>query len=73
MNQGDLQQIRTLLREELLPIKKDVKGIKQDTTDIKLKINEFAKTTLDMFGDLLDWTSDIHKRVKHLENIIKTS
>ena len=81
----DVSTLKTdvsILKGDVSVLKKDVKDIKQDTLDIKLKINEFAKSTLDMFGDLLDWTNDIHRdivkeklpeRVKKLEQIIKTS
>lgn len=75
MNKNDLQQIRTILKDELDPVKRDIASVKTDVSSIKETV-EFTKKAV---IDILDWTQDIHEsiflkkipeRIKRLEEAI---
>jgi len=77
MNQNDLTQIRTVvkqevksvIKEELKPIKKDISALQSDISSIKETV-EFTKESV---INLLDWTQDIHEAVTGTKSRIRSS
>lgn len=83
LDKSDLKAIQAIVDGSLKPIKtdvsslkQDVSGLKQDMRAVKTKLDDLYDFSVDAFGNILDWTQEIHttlvqkklpERVKRIE------